>query len=86
MITVLKVMAVIFLMLVAFIIGMAVGESEMEVEWKEKDGWLIRPYKHLRCGAVYGHIYVKDTPESGGWVSVRCKRCGKIHVRKAAVK
>lgn len=86
MIIFLKVIAVIFLLLVAFIIGVAVGESELEVEWKEKDGWLIRPYKHLRCGAVYGHQYIKDTPEAGGWVGVRCKRCGKFKVRKAAVK
>ena len=86
MIIILKVIAVIFLLLVAFIIGVAVGESEMEVEWKEKDGWLVRPYKHLRCGAVYGHLYIKDTPEAGGWYGVRCKRCGKLKVRKAVVK
>ena len=86
MIIILKVIAVIFLMVVAFIIGMAVGESEMEVEWKEKDGWFVRPFKHFHCGAVYGHLYIKDTPEAGGWVGVRCKRCGKSKVRKAVVK
>ena len=82
----LKVIGVIFLLLVAFIIGVAVGESEMEVEWKDKDGWLVRPYKHLRCGAVYGHLYIKDTPEAGGWYGVRCKRCGKTKVRKVMFK
>ena len=86
MIIILNVIAVIFLMVVAFIIGLAVGEIEMDVDWKEKDGWLIRPFKHLCCGAVYGHQYIKDTPEAGGWVGVRCKRCGKFKVRKAVVK
>lgn len=80
------VIGVIVLLIVAFLIGVAVGESEMEIEWKEKDGWLIRPYKHLRCGAVYGHQYTRDTPEAGGWYGVRCKRCGKFKVRKAGVK
>ena len=86
MITVLKIIAIIFLLLVEFIIGVAVGESSMEVEWEEKDGWLTRPFKHFRCGAVYGHQYIKDTPEAGGWCGVRCKRCGKFKVRKAVVK
>lgn len=86
MTTVLEVIGVIFLLIVAFLIGVAVGESDMEVDWKEKDGWLIRPYKHLRCGAVYGHQYTRDTHEAGGWYGVRCKRCGKFKVRKAVVK
>lgn len=86
MIIILKVIAIISMILFAFIIGIAVGESDMEIDWKEKDGWLVRPFNHLRCGAVYGHQYIKDTPEAGGWVGVRCKRCGKLKVRKASVK
>ena len=88
MILLLKIGLVVFLLVVFAFIGWCVGASS-DLVWRgdtEVDGWLIRPFKHAWCGAVYGHIYVKDTPEAGGWVGVRCKRCGKYHVRKAAVK
>lgn len=81
MVVVLKVLFVLGMIGVAFLIGWSAGVDTINIEyrdWKETDGWLVRPYKHLYCGAVYGHIYVKDTPEAG----VRCKRCGKLYVPK----
>jgi len=82
------VLFIIVMMIISGLVGYALGIGSQFVDhydWlqcKNTNGWLIRPFKHLYCGAVYGHLYIKDTPEAGGWVGCTCKRCGKLHTKR----
>lgn len=84
----LKILAIIAAALILVFFGFCLGVAREDIEWEtnEMNGWLVKPFKHSMCGAFYGHQYIKDTPEAGGWVGVRCKRCGKIKVRKVKLK
>lgn len=68
--------------------GFCLGVAREDIDWEtnEMNGWLIKPIKHSMCGAFYGHEYKQSDPPAGGWVGVRCQRCGKYKVRKETVK
>ena len=86
------VLFIIVVMIISGLVGYALGIGSEAVDnytWlpcKDANGWLIRPFKHLYCGAVYGHLYIKDTPEAKSWAGTKCRRCGKIHPRKGELK
>lgn len=44
------------------------------------NGWLFRPFKHLWCGAVYGHKWKQASPEVCGHILLECTHCGKEKV------
>ena len=50
--------------------------------WEWGEGWMVRPIKHFMCGALHGHVWEECTPEAGGHVGKRCRRCGKEKVFK----
>lgn len=85
---VIKVLGIAFTICIVGFFGFCLGISREDIEWEtnELNGWLVKPFKHFLCGAFYGHEYKQSDPPAGGWVGVRCQRCGKYKVRKETVK
>lgn len=44
------------------------------------NGWLIKPFKHLYCGAVKGHIWKNCSPVALPFVCQECIHCGKERI------
>ena len=47
---------------------------------RERNGWLFRWWKRLKCGMIYGHEYRQVSLEVQGMVGCECRWCGKAKV------
>lgn len=74
MLTYIIAVAVIFLLVIAFGIGVAVGDADAFLEPNVCNGWALRWLKYFVCGAFCGHEW---EPEDCVSKTKRCRRCGK---------
>ena len=73
MLTFIIVVAVIFLLVIAFAIGAAVSDYGSFLDPDSCNGWAIRWLKYSICGAFCGHEWKTDSMSK----EQRCERCGK---------